>query len=209
MSIDYTAPEYSDLCIMGKALVLERMAIDRYAGHQRLTRDPWVFSLLQGLQRNEEGHGQELLEHIERLEGEAEHIITQCIGPEDPESVEGGPVPGYKTSLEILRKDLAVEHQAVRLYGEFALQARDAEVKKLFAKFARAESGHVNSLGYLIREIERGQYDVSFFCPICGWPISFGASPSVGAEIRCRMCHVSFRLEMSDGDFYPVEFRPL
>ena len=209
MSIDYTRPEYTDLCIMGRSLVLEETASARYAEHQRLTRDPVVHALLQGLQRNEDEHKRELLRHIDRLQGEAGEIVAQCPAPEEPESVAGGMVPGYKTSLEILRKDLAVEHQAVRLYGEFSLQATDPDVKKLFAHFARAENGHVNGLGYLIREIERGKYDVGFFCPVCGWQISFGPDPEVGAETRCLMCHVSFRLEMADGDFTPVEFKTL
>ncbi|MDO8683763.1 MAG: ferritin family protein [Armatimonadota bacterium] len=207
MAIDYTAPQNIDLCIMGKSLVLEQMASARYAEHQRLTSDPQIFSLLQGLQRNEELHEKELREHIQRLEGNTEEIVAQCIGPEEPESVAGGPIPGYKTILEILRKDLAVEHQAVRLYAEFSLQASDPDVKKLFAHFARAENGHVNSLGYLMRQIERGNYDVSFFCPVCGWPISFGENPTVGAETRCRMCHVSFKLDMVDSDFAPVEVK--
>jgi rubrerythrin len=209
MPIDYTAPQYTDLCLMGKALILEEMASSRYAEHQQITRDPVIHALLQGLQRNEEEHKKGLLDGIKKMEGEPGVIVSQCPAPEEPESVSGGAVPGYKTTLEILRKDLAVEHQAVRLYGEFSLQATEDETKKLFAHFARAESGHVNGLGYLIREIERGKYGVSFFCPVCGWQISFGENPDVGAETRCRMCHVSFRLEMADEDFYPEEFKPL
>lgn len=209
MTVDYTAPQYTDLCIMGKSLILEQMASARYRQDQEITTDPTIMALLQGLMRNEDDHQRELLRQIQRLEGQTEEIVSQCGAPEEPDPVEGGPVPGYRSRLEILRKDLAVEHQAVRLYGEFSLQASDPDVKKMFAHFARAESGHVNSLGYLIRLIERGKYDVGFFCPVCGWQISFNENPEVGAETRCRMCHVSFKLEMADDEFYPVEFKPL
>jgi len=207
MSVDYTAPEYTDLRMMGRSLILERLAATRYAEHQRVTSDPFVLALLQGLQRNEEDHERELLAHIEALKGHPDETVAQCAPPEEPESVAGGPVLGYKTTLAILRKDLAVEHQAVRLYGEFSLHAKDPSVKKLFARFARAENGHVNSLGYLIRQIERGKYESAFFCPVCGWRITFGEDPQVDAETRCNMCHVSFRLEFADGDFRPVEIR--
>jgi rubrerythrin len=209
MAVDYTAPQYTDLCIMGKSLLLEQLASARYAEDQRTTKDPIILALLQGLMRNEDDHQRELLRNIERLKGEPEQVVAQCGAPEEPEPVEGSLIPGYKSRLEILRKDLAVEHQAVRLYGEFSLQAGDPEVKKMFAHFARAESGHVNSLGYLIRQIEHGKYNVAFFCPVCGWEIDFGENPEVGAETRCRMCHVSFRLEMAGGEFYPVEFKSL
>lgn len=206
--VDYTSPEYSDLCIMGKSLLLERLASARYAAHQELTTDPMLYSLLHGLKRNEDEHQRSLLDHIERLSGNSDEIIAQCIGPEEPEAVAGNVIPGYKTTLNILRMDLAVEHQAVRLYGEFSLQAKDPDVKNLFAHFARAENGHVNSLGYLMRQIERGKYDVAVFCPICGWRISFGENPSDGAETRCQMCHVSFKLETRDGDFTAIELKP-
>ena len=85
--------------------------------------------------------------------------------------------------------------------SQFAAQAAEEQLKDLFIEFARAEKGHVNGLRFLIKDFEDGTHDVQFFCPVCGWPVSFGASPAAGAESLCRMCGVRFALKEEGGNF--------
>ena len=191
----------TDLQNLYTALRLEIDAVTRYEDHQSRTDDPKVYSLLQGLMRNEVGHEEHLAEQITRLGGDPAEA-DKLPGPALPGMIyEGEQVAGQKTNMAMMRADHAFEAEATRIYKEFAGQTDDEEIKKLFLEFARAEHGHVNGLHFLMKEFLDGSHDVVFFCPVCGWGVSFGASPEAGSESRCRMCGVNFALREEEGDF--------
>lgn len=108
---------------------------------------------------------------------------------------------GYKTVLELLKTDLEAERNAVKIYREFARSAASDETRSMLMEFARAEQGHANGLVKLISEIESGENDVLFYCPVCGWELNFGRSPEPGIAIRCRMCGSIFTIAEVDGDY--------
>lgn len=108
---------------------------------------------------------------------------------------------GYKTALELLKEDLVTERQAVKIYRESAGKSTSDEARVMFMEFARAEQGHANGLLKLITDIENGEHEVVFYCPVCGWEVNFGKSPELGSEVRCRMCGVIFTLNEVDGDY--------
>lgn len=108
---------------------------------------------------------------------------------------------GYKTVLELLKEDLAEERAAVRTYREFAAASFSDETREMFMEFARAEQGHANGLLKMITDIENGEHEVVFYCPVCGWEVNFGKGPELGSEVRCRMCGAIFALTEVDGDY--------
>ena len=108
---------------------------------------------------------------------------------------------GYKTVLKLLNEDLTAERAAVRTYREFAAVSFSAETREMFMEFARSEQGHANGLLKLITDIENGENEVVFYCPVCGWEVNFGKRPELGKEARCRMCGVIFVLAEVDGDY--------
>lgn len=191
----------SDLNNLYASLALEIAAVARYEDHQERTSDPVILALLQGLMRNEEGHEEELIKQIEWLGGNADEASEFPCPALANMIYEGEQISGQKTNLAMLRADLAFESEATKIYHGFAAETADDQLKALFIELSRAEKGHVNGLRFLIKAIEEGTHDVAFFCPVCGWAVSFGQNPSVGSESRCRMCGVLFALEEKDGDF--------
>lgn len=190
-----------DLANLYKSLSLEIAAVARYREHRDGASDPAFFALFEGLMRNEQGHEEELIANIRRLGGD-EGEASKIEGTDLPTMVyEGAQIFGQKTNLAMLRADLAFEADATKLYHEFAGQAEDEQVKALFKELSRAERGHVNGLTHVIKAVEEGSHEVKFFCPVCGWAVDFGVSPSIGTESRCRMCGVLFVLDEKDGDF--------
>ena len=188
-----------DLSNLYTALSLEIAAVARYVDHQSRTDDPQVYALLQGLMRNEVGHEEHLVEQIERLGGDPNEALKLPAPALANMIYEGLEIKGQKTNMAMLRADFAFEAEATKIYHEFAAQTNDDELKKLFIEFSRAEKGHVNGLRFLIKEYEDGVHDVQFFCPVCGWTLSYGANPEVGKESRCRMCGIIFALREEDG----------
>ncbi len=108
---------------------------------------------------------------------------------------------GFAEILKTLNLNLEMEKNALRVYRDFAERVKDEGLKDFFIKLAKAESGHINAIGNVIRMIIEKTFDVSFFCPVCGWRINFGRDPKVGDVTRCRMCGVSFELTEENGDF--------
>lgn len=183
------------------ALRLEIAAVARYQEHQEKTNDPAIHSFLQGLMRNEDGHEEELRKNITRLGGSPDDAM-KLPPPALPSYVwDGTEVRGQKTNMAILRADLAFEHEAVRTYHIFAAQTDDEESRKLLIELTRAEHGHVKGLKNFIGEFEEGTRPVVFFCPVCGWEVSFEINPEPGAESRCKMCGVTWVLGEEDRDF--------
>ena len=110
-------------------------------------------------------------------------------------------VKGFSSLLELLESNLSFEREALRRYKGFAEKASNEELRRLFLDLAIAESGHMNGLINVIRAIRDKNYAVRFLCPVCGWEITFGENPEIGAITRCRMCGVTFELIETDGDF--------
>ncbi len=108
---------------------------------------------------------------------------------------------GFAAILKTLNLNLDMEKNALRIYREFAEKVMDKGLKDFFVKLAKAESGHINALANVIRMINEKTFDVSFFCPVCGWRINFGRDPKAGGVTRCRMCGVSFELTEENRDF--------
>jgi rubrerythrin len=108
---------------------------------------------------------------------------------------------GFKTVLGHLKEDLDRERAAVKTYREFANASSSEEARSMFLEFARAEQGHANGLLKLITDIEGGEHEVVFYCPVCGWEVNFGKNPGPGKEVRCRMCGAIFSLKEVDGDY--------
>lgn len=190
-----------DLQNLYTSLNLEIAAVARYQDHQNKTSDPLILALLQGLMRNENGHERDLIKLIECYKGDPK-VAETFPGPTLEQMIfTGDQIFGQKTNLAMLRADFEFESEAVKIYSGFAAQASDEQVKELFLELARAERGHVNGLRSLIKGIEEKTHETAFFCPVCGWTVSFGANPTPGAESRCRMCGVQFSLTMTDGDF--------
>lgn len=194
----------TDLSNLYTALRLEIAAVARYQDHESRSANPTVFALLEGLMRNEQGHEDELRKNIVRLGGDTK-TAEELPAPSLPSMVyDGDQVTGEKTTLAMLRADLAFENEATMTYHKFFAVAEDEEAKELFKELARAEKGHVNGLKKLIQAVETGDHTVKFFCPVCGWDVDFGTTPEAGSESRCPMCGVLWALEEQDGDFAVV-----
>ncbi len=108
---------------------------------------------------------------------------------------------GFATVLKMLNYNLDLERNALRRYRELAEMVKDNGLKDFFINLAKAESGHINAIANVIRTIIEKTFDVSFFCPVCGWRINFGKDPKVGDITRCRMCGVTFELTEKKEDF--------
>ena len=109
--------------------------------------------------------------------------------------------PGYTWARGALESDLKFEQTAVKLYGKFAAAVDDPRFKELFKDLARAEAGHVRGLRKLIEDFGADDVAVLFFCPMCGWQIDYGASPTEGTVLKCPMCAGRFVLRLVGGDW--------
>jgi rubrerythrin len=108
---------------------------------------------------------------------------------------------GYKSILEFLDADIQEASEQERLYKQLEADSKDIKVKETFRFLARASKGHKDAIGRIVRDIETDNHDVSFYCLLCGWEISFGKLPSVGNEERCQLCCQKFVLVEMDNDY--------
>lgn len=108
---------------------------------------------------------------------------------------------GYLSIIKMIETDLEFEKDAVRIYNEFAEKVHDPQLKGMFTEFATSETGHVNGLRSIVQSIKDGEHEVKFYCPVCGWEVSFGNKPGIGDRARCRMCGVIFELIEIGGDY--------
>jgi len=122
-----------------------------------------------------------------------------------PLSAGGVGAPGRTGDLTRLRDDYDFEDEAVAIYGRFAYQAEDRELRELFKELARSESGHRNGLRRVIRNEEDPATPVVLFCPLCGWDIDFGTNAREGTEAKCRMCPGRFALRLDEGGDWILE----
>lgn len=108
---------------------------------------------------------------------------------------------GNTWALAALADDLLFEQEATKLYGRFAAEVGDPDLKALFMEFARGEAGHVRGIRHMVERLSAAETPVVFFCPLCGWEIDFGPDPQEGAQGKCRMCPGRFALRLVDGNW--------
>jgi rubrerythrin len=186
--------------------------VARYVEHPASTADPRLVAYWESLRRNEARH-RELLEAWLRRHGE-DPDATVSARPDltaaalDPEAAGRHPLSpadgarGHVGDLAALHADYVFEDEAVAIYGHFAYQAEDRELMELFKELARSESGHRNGLRRVIKRLQEASTPVVLFCPLCGWELDFGPTPTEGAEAKCRMCPGRFALRLdSRGDW--------
>jgi rubrerythrin len=205
-----------DTAMAREALRLEREAAVRYTSHPAASSDPRLVTYWESLRRNEAEH-RRLLEAWLRAHG-ADPDAGDAAGEPGsrPTGEEGGagrhPLAaptsegrGHTGDLAALRADYEFEDEAVAVYGRFAYQAGDRELRELFKELARGESGHRNGLRRTIGMVEDPATPVLLFCPLCGWEIGFGPQPAEGMEGRCAMCAGRFALRLDERGDWTLE----
>ena len=108
---------------------------------------------------------------------------------------------GFKTIGVFLEEDIEFERNAVKTYCEFAERIEDLKIKEMFQSLAEDEAGHVAGLTKMQKKLKSEKFEVKFYCPRCGWVLSFGESPNFEDEVKCPMCRNVFRLIEKDGDY--------
>jgi rubrerythrin len=108
---------------------------------------------------------------------------------------------GFKTLGLLLKEDLEFERTAVKTYSGFVERIEDVRIKELFKSLADDELGHVAGLTEILNNLNIAKSEVKFYCPRCGWSLSFGKSPSMKDKVKCPMCRTIFRLGDKNGDY--------
>jgi rubrerythrin len=204
-----------DIAIAREALRLEHEAAARYVDHPAASSDPRLVAYWESLRRNEAGH-QEQLEawlrrHHEDPGAETAARSDLIAAALDGDAAGRHPLKlardarGHSGDLTALHSDYEFEDEAVVIYGHFAYQAEDAELRDLFKELARSESGHRNGLRRVIRTVQEAGTPVVLFCPLCGWELDFGPVPAEGAEVKCRMCPGRFSLRLDERGDWALE----
>lgn len=170
------------------ALNLEYGAQKRYEYQIASTSNPALCAVLDGIKRTEADHVESAVDYLtERLH--------QKLGAAAPKA------EGFLRSLLDMKLNLEFEETARATYSQFAKEATDTGLAKLFAGQARSEMGHVNIFKDLVSSLEEGEYPAIFFCPVCGWELDYGVSPSGGSERTCPKCGARFSLTISGGNW--------
>ena len=205
-----------DIAMVREALRLEREAAARYTDHPAASSDPRLVTYWESLRRNEALH-RDLLEAWLRDHGEdpdagvpegnglaADALDPGGAGRHPLEEAPSGP-PGHAGDLARLRADYDFEDEAVAVYGHFAYQTDERELRELFKELARSESGHRNGLRRVIGTVRDPGTPVVLFCPLCGWNIDFGPAPREGDVGKCRMCPGRFALRLDGTGDWTLE----
>lgn len=167
------------------ALNLEYGANRRYQYQLEKMNNPRINAALEGIMRTEGDHMDT-----------AEKFLRQKLV---------GANTGFDKTLLHLRLNLEFEEIAAATYKQFAKEAFDEKLKDNFKKMNRSELGHVNIFKKMIEAIEKGEYPVAFYCPLCGWEIEYGTTPKEGDAERCARCGQSYALKMVEGEWTLVE----
>ena len=114
---------------------------------------------------------------------------------------------GVKTIGTLLGEDAEFERNAVKTYYGFVERVEDLRIKEMFQILAEDEAGHVAGLTEMLNKLKAGKSEAKFYCPRCGWTLSFGKGLNVGDEIKCPMCDNAFRLIEKNGDYALEEIK--
>ncbi|GAB4329646.1 MAG: hypothetical protein Kow0069_37210 [Promethearchaeota archaeon] len=190
-----------DMKRLNQAHGLEEFAIRRYQQQQKLTSDAEVHSMLEGIIRNEVDHQRMIEECARALDPDAEVVPVEFVPAEYVPPEEVPPGTCYAKTLDFLLYDLFFEDGAQEVYSRHAKGAKFPETRQLFVDLKRAEFGHSNELKLLIRDLKQGKKTVQFFCPVCGFTLTFGTSPGVGKQRRCPMCGALVELACDDDEW--------
>ncbi len=108
---------------------------------------------------------------------------------------------GFKTIEKLLAEDLEFERTAVKTYHGFAERIEDSKIKEMFQSLAEDENGHTNGLTETLNKLKTGKFEIKFYCPRCGWTLSFGKGFHAKDQVKCPMCENVFRLIEKNGDY--------
>lgn len=114
---------------------------------------------------------------------------------------------GFQSLKIFLGEDLEFERNAVKTYYRFAERIEDLRIKEMFQSLAEDEAGHAAGLTEMLNKLKAGKFEVKFYCPRCGWTLSFGKGPHVEDEVKCPMCGNVFRLLEKNGDYTIEEIK--
>lgn len=190
-----------DMRRLNEAYQLEQFAIDRYREQQKQTDDPDIHAMLEGIARNEEDHQRMIVECARSLDPDVEvegrGFNIQEYDPEVPEGT------GFARELDFLDYDLFFEDGAQEIYSKHASGAKFPQVKQLFVDLKLAEFGHSTEIEHLLRQIKARKKQVRFFCPVCGFGLSFGKGdqPEAGKVRTCPMCGQKIELYCEDDNW--------
>ena len=170
------------------ALNLEYGANRRYQYQIAETKNPMIAKILEGVMRTE-------ADHVDSALGYLSGKLEEKIGATAPHSL------GFLTDLLHMKLNWDFEEVARATYSQFAKETDDAELRKVFSDQARSEMGHVNIFKEIVGEMEKGQYPALFFCPVCGWELDYGVSPTGGSEKTCPKCGAKFVVSLVGGNW--------
>lgn len=162
-------------------LNLEYGANRRYEYQIGEIQNPRINAVLEGVMRTEG-------DHVDSSLG----FLKKRLAPE---------IQGFADVLLHLKLNLDFEEVATATYRQFAREAETEDLKTMFAAMARSEAGHVHIFKKMIEEIEKGQFPVVFYCPLCGWEIDYGPSPQEAATQRCSRCGAAYALRLVEGNW--------
>ena len=108
---------------------------------------------------------------------------------------------GFKTMIMLLKEDLELERNAVEIYFGFIERIEDVRIKKIFQILVNDEAGHTAGLNEVLNKLKIGKFDSKFYCPRCGWSLSFGKGSHIEDEVKCPKCSNVFRLVEKNGDY--------
>lgn len=115
---------------------------------------------------------------------------------------------GYKTTIELLQQDIALEDEMLGLLRGLLEGTEDGATREALSKIEQREKKNIAKLKKILEDLERNDYEVKLICFVCNWWISFGATPADGDEGFCEECKLWFRLREVNGDFRVEKIGP-
>lgn len=165
-----------------------------------LTPSPAMLSDLVGIVEVEIVHKRRFSKVVEELNPKNEPVPKMVL-PEDLfESVvvpEVEPIPGMKTTLQVIVTDL-VQEQRARLIYEYLAKETSGGVSDLFAEIAKQEIAHYRIFERALSDIKGGK-KINMYCPVCGKILP--QTPEEGTLGGCAFCMSKLVLTIEDDDF--------
>lgn len=108
---------------------------------------------------------------------------------------------GYRTTEELLAGNRNREEELAAQIEVLANGQSDPEVGELLRDIARRCRKNSEKIAQLIETLSSPEYEVKLKCPVCGWAIPYGKNPEPGAEVKCELCSIWFKLLEKEGDY--------